>query len=199
VLIHNAALAPLERTLTAEGIEPGIATNVLAPYLLTTMLKPALDNAPSPRVVFLNGAMGPIDLDDLNFTKGKFHPFTAYQRSKLAEHWIMSEFARRWRGSKIAVIAINPGMVPSTAGFQAVPWWMKVMAKTVLRGMTGTPEQAARGPVWAATAPELQRESGKLFEYLKPMQNTSWFPKEWTDEALAQKCWSIVEKIAATT
>ncbi|MDB4931952.1 MAG: hypothetical protein JWM10_4436 [Myxococcaceae bacterium] len=68
----------------------------------------------------------------------------------------MSEFARRWRDSKIAVLAVNPGMVPSTASFQTVPWWMKLMAKTVLRKMTGTPEQAARGPVWVATAPELR-------------------------------------------
>jgi NAD(P)-dependent dehydrogenase (short-subunit alcohol dehydrogenase family) len=162
-------------------------------------LRPALEKATAPRVVFLNGAMAPIDLDDLNFTKGKFHPFTAYQRSKLAEHWIMSEFARRWRDSKITILAVNPGMVPSTAGFQTVPWWMKLMAKTVLRKMTGTPEQAARGPVWAATAPELQGVQGTVYEYSKPMSNTSWFPKEWTDGALAQRCWGIVEKITGTS
>ena len=195
VVIHNAALAPLERTLTSEGIEPAIATCVLAPFLLTTMLRPALEKADAPRVVFLNGAMKPIDLDDLNFTKGKFHPFTAYQRAKLAEHWIMSEFARRWRDSKITVLAVNTGMMPSTASFQTVPWWMKLMAKTVLRKMTGTPEQAARGPVWVATAPELRSESGKVFEYLKPIGDTSWFPKEWDDAAMAQRCWNIVEKL----
>jgi NAD(P)-dependent dehydrogenase (short-subunit alcohol dehydrogenase family) len=125
VLVHNAALAPLERTLTSEGIEPAIATNVIAPWLLTHLLRPALEKAPAPRVVFLNGAMAPIDLDDLNYTQGRFHPFTAYRRSKLAEHWVMSEFARRWADSKITVLAVNPGMVPSTTGFQTVPWWMK--------------------------------------------------------------------------
>jgi hypothetical protein len=50
--------------------------------------------------------------------------------------------------------------------------------------------------VWAATAPELQGASGKVFEYLKEFGDTSWFPKEWNDAALAQRCWSVVEKLA---
>lgn len=39
----------------------------------------------------------------------------------------------------------------------------------------------------------------RFAEYAKPMENTSWFPKEWNDAALAQKCWGIVEKLTGTT
>jgi hypothetical protein len=34
-----------------------------------------------------------------------------------------------------------------------------------------------------------------VFTYLKPIDDTSWFPKGWDDPALALECWWLVEKL----
>ena len=42
VLVHNAGVLPRRRTHTAEGVELTFATNVLGPFLLTSLLLPSL-------------------------------------------------------------------------------------------------------------------------------------------------------------
>lgn len=188
VVVHNAAVAPAARALTAEGIEPAIATNALAPFLLTHLLRPALDAAPAPRVLFVNGAMTDLDLDDLQFTRGKYHPFTSYRRSKTALQWLVNELQTRWKGSNVTVVAANPGIVPTTPSFRAVPTTMRLLLKVVARKMIRTESQAAEGLVWAATHEGLTTEPARIYMEGKPVTDTGWFPKAGTIPCSRRGC-----------
>ena len=73
VLVNNAGVLLNQRTTTAEGNETTLATNLLAPYLLTQMLLPRLrESAPSRIINVSSGGMYAtgLALDDLQYEKG---------------------------------------------------------------------------------------------------------------------------------
>ena len=72
VLVNNAGVLLNQRTTTAEGNETTLATNLLAPYLLTQMLLPRLrESAPSRIINVSSGGMYAtgLALDDLQYEK----------------------------------------------------------------------------------------------------------------------------------
>jgi NAD(P)-dependent dehydrogenase (short-subunit alcohol dehydrogenase family) len=104
-LIHNAGVLrpPVERQLTASGIEVTLATNALGPALLTTALLPALAAAPSSRVLISTsrlhqpGSRGmPVDFDfdDPNLEHG-------YDQDRLIRipSWLQSGWRVSWTGA----------------------------------------------------------------------------------------------------
>ena len=67
VLINNAGLATSARQITTDGVEAMFAVNVVAPFMLTTLLVDLLKASPSGRVVTLMGGdvPGKLDTDNL--------------------------------------------------------------------------------------------------------------------------------------
>jgi NAD(P)-dependent dehydrogenase (short-subunit alcohol dehydrogenase family) len=125
VLFHIAGVMQTSRTrlVTVDGIEQTLAVNVLAPFLMTNLLLPALEKVPSARVVtvssrlHLPGSRGePVDFDfdDPNLEHG-YHPDRAYKNSKLAVLWFTYELQRRIGDRRISANAVCPGFVPTTA------------------------------------------------------------------------------------
>ena len=49
-LVHNAGVLPSERTMTEEGLELCLATNLVGPFLMTALLMPRLAQAEQPRI-----------------------------------------------------------------------------------------------------------------------------------------------------
>ncbi|GAB3575140.1 hypothetical protein GCM10027445_37110 [Amycolatopsis endophytica] len=86
VLINNAGVTRSRRELTEDGVEATFAGNVVAPYLLTRLLRPAL--APGARVVNITGGVpkGGLDLDNLQG-----------ERSFVGCRSTTSASSRRWR------------------------------------------------------------------------------------------------------
>jgi NAD(P)-dependent dehydrogenase (short-subunit alcohol dehydrogenase family) len=85
VLINNAGTASPSRTLTEDGVETNFAVNVLAPYLLTSLLMDRLSASPSARVITLMGGETPsvLNLDNLQGERS-FDGLNSYSQSKLA-------------------------------------------------------------------------------------------------------------------
>ena len=111
------------RRLSGDGFEETLAVNVLAPFLLTGLLLPALERAPSARVVTVSsrlrlpGSRGePVDFDfeDPQLEHG-YDPDRAYKNSKLAALWFTYELQRRLAPRPITSNAVCPGFVPATA------------------------------------------------------------------------------------
>src|SRR6185436_319323 len=105
------------------------------------------------------------------------------------------EFQKRWKESNVTIVAANPGIVPTTPSFQAVPPVMRILLKVVARKMIRTEAQAAEGLVWAATHQGLETEPGRIYMEGKPVTDTGWFPKGWDDPALAARMWRIAEDL----
>lgn len=110
VLINNAGLMNIPLARTAQGHEMQFGVNVLGHFLLTRLLEPRLTD----RVVWLGSLMhrfGSIDLDDLDWTRRRYVPMTAYAASKLACVMLAYEQQRRLdaAGSSLKAVAAHPG------------------------------------------------------------------------------------------
>src|SRR5664280_1576820 len=109
------------RRVTVDGYEETLAVNVLAPFLLTALLQPALARSESARVVAVSsrlhllGSRGePVDFDDPQLQRG-YNPDRAYKSPKLAVLWFTYELQARLALRPITANAVCPGFVPTTA------------------------------------------------------------------------------------
>jgi NAD(P)-dependent dehydrogenase (short-subunit alcohol dehydrogenase family) len=113
VLINNAGIMAIPRTLTADGFEMQLGTNHLGHFALTGLLLPALTAAKSARVVSVASVahrMGTIRFDDL-MGERRYEKWDAYGQSKLANLLFTFELARRFakRHPAAKSIACHPG------------------------------------------------------------------------------------------
>jgi NAD(P)-dependent dehydrogenase (short-subunit alcohol dehydrogenase family) len=120
VLINNAGIMAGPERRTSEGFELQFATNHLGPFLLTTLLLPAITD----RVVTVSSqlhARAKLDLGDPNWTEHRYNPQTAYANSKLANILFTTELQRRLTAAHSAVIAVNahPGIARTNLSKQA--------------------------------------------------------------------------------
>lgn len=138
VIIHNAGIGggAAERVATEDGLERIFQVNVLAPYMLTCLMR-----APR-RLVYLSSGLqanGVVDLEDLQHERGRWNGMQAYSDSKLADVLLAFAVARRW--PDVIVNAVDPGWIKTRMGGAAAPDPLPLGAET---------------PVWLATsdAPE---------------------------------------------
>ena len=120
VLINNAGVVNLHRTLTADGIEQVFAVNHLAYFLLTSLLLPRLRESAPARIVNVASdahRWGAIDFDDLGGAR-RYRWMKAYAQSKLANVLFTLELARR----------LEARASPRTASTRAP--WAPVWART---------------------------------------------------------------------
>jgi len=153
VLINNAGVFAHERKLTVDGFETTFAVNHLAPFLLTHLLLPKLQQSTQGRIVTVSSiahSRGRIDFDDLK-SERYFHGYTAYAASKLANVLFAYEMARRLAGSRVTSNALHPGVITTKllkSGF----------------GMGGASvQQGAATSVKLAIDPALATTTGKYF------------------------------------
>ncbi len=131
VLVNNAGLLPAERTHTDEGFELAFATNVLGPFLLTSLLLPAAASlgaiARDQRLLrgHVHGA-NPTSTTSSSSGASSTAP-RFYAHTKRAEVILSEEWGRRLAPDRITVHSVHPGWV-ATAGVQeSLPRFNKVM------------------------------------------------------------------------
>ena len=156
VLVNNAAVTPRRRRETSAGIELQLATNVLGYFWLTRALKDQLRAGVPSRVVNVASYWaGDLDLDDLEFSRRPYNNNTAYRQSKQANRMLTVAFAERFAEHRVTVNACHPGDVNSR------------LSNNLGFGGHESPRDGARTPVWLATDPIGQQETGKYFEYMQ--------------------------------
>jgi dehydrogenase/reductase SDR family protein 12 len=182
VLINNAGVLPSERIQTDEGFELTFATNVLGPFLLTSLLLPAMRRSVRARVINVSsGGMytAKVDLDDLQLTRHEFDGARFYAHSKRAEVILSEEWGRRLAPDGIGVHSTHPGWV-ATAGVQdSLPRFNKVMGP-LLRD----PAQGADTIVWLAGSEEPGQTTGEFWHDRRPR---SKHRVPWTRESAADR------------
>ena len=116
-VIHNAGVGDFEgRVETVDGLEHIFAINVLAPYLLTALIKPP------DRLVYLSSGMhygGKPDFTDLQWTRRRWNGSQAYSDSKLFDAMLAFAVARRWPA--VRSNAVDPGWVATKMGGRGAP------------------------------------------------------------------------------
>jgi len=196
VLIHNAgAIHPEFRTDTA-GTELTIVGQVVAPFLLTRMLMPALVAAAPSRVISVSsGGMYTQRLDPgtLQLPASRYRGVTAYARAKRAQVALSREWARRLAGTGVAFHTMHPGWVDTPGVAAALPGFRQVMRPILL-----SLEQGADTIVWLATAPQVSLGSGRFWHDRRARPE---YPLPWTretDPSTARKLWDHLAAAAAT-
>lgn len=189
VLIHNAGVATRRRSTTADGHELTLAVNHLAPFVLTTRLVSALRAGAPSRVIVVSSRMermGHIDFDNIHVARG-YSLVRAYSQSKLANVLFTYELAGRLAGTGVTVNCLHPGLV-ATNLLHEIPSWMRALYTPFLH----TVEQGARAPVRLATAPELERVSGRYFG--DPGIETRSSRRSY-DVVLRRRLWDVSEQL----
>lgn len=120
ILVNNAGVMAIPRRTTADGFEMQFGTNHLGHFALTGLLLPALQAAPSPRVVTVTSGVawtGRLRFDDLQGERG-YRRWAAYGQAKLANLLFAKELDRRVSG--LTSVAAHPGY--AATNLQVITW-----------------------------------------------------------------------------
>lgn len=187
VLVNNAGVVNLRRTLTVDGIETVFAVNHLAYFLLTNLLLERLKASAPARIVNVASdahRFGTMNFDDLGGARS-YRTMRIYGQSKLANILFTYELARRLDGSAVTVNCLHPGAVATGLGKNNGGWAKVVIG--MLRPFFRTPDSGAATSIYLAASPEVEKVSGKYFSNCTETRSsaTSY------DTAAARRLWDI--------
>jgi NAD(P)-dependent dehydrogenase (short-subunit alcohol dehydrogenase family) len=196
ILVHNAGALTHEFKRTSEGYEATFATQVLAPFLVTTALRPLLEAAAPSRVIFVaSGGMYtvPLDVAALEPAPGAYDGVKAYARCKRAQVVLAGEWTRHLAGAGVTVNAMHPGWADTRGLRDALPGFSRVLGP-ILR----TPLEGADTIAWLAAAPEAAALSGMFFLDRRPRVLHRLRRTRRPDEAQeAARLWQLCEERTA--
>jgi len=192
VLVNNAGVLLNQRRTTAEGNETTLATNLLAPFLLTQMLLPRLrESAPSRIINVSSGGMYAtgLALDDLQYEKGTYDGSRAYARTKRALVVLTEIWAEQLKDSGVVVHAMHPGWADTPGVAGSLPGF-----HTITRRLLRTAEQGADTVTWLAAAPEAAKVSGVFWLDREP-HTTHVFPGTDPSPQERQQLWDALARL----
>lgn len=148
VLVHNAAVLSATRRLAPDGTEETIACQVVAPFLLTSLLLERLQASPVSRVLTMaSGGMYtvPLDVAHLEMGEADYRGAEQYARAKRAQVTLNELWARKTEGTGVVFHALHPGWVDTPGLEEALPRFRRIVGP-LLR----SPAQGADTLVWLA-------------------------------------------------
>jgi retinol dehydrogenase 14 len=191
VLANNAGLVQSKRTETPDGIETTLATNHLAPFLLTNLLLERLEQSAPSRVITVTSEAqrwGTMDFEDLQ-SRRNYRGFPVYGMTKLANIMFTFELAERLEGTGVTANCLHPGSVGTNFG-QNNRGVMALFFRT-FKPFMRSPEQGADTLIWLASSPEVEGVNGKYFSDRKEIEAK----KVAYDPAARRRLWEICEDL----
>jgi NAD(P)-dependent dehydrogenase (short-subunit alcohol dehydrogenase family) len=156
-LLNVAAVFTSEYQQTDDGFELMLATNHLAPFLLTNLLRDRLTGG--GRVITVTAPSSTrVDIDQLR-SKDRFSPLRTFGATKAANLLFTFELARRAKRWDVRASAYHPGLVRSDLMREAprpIRWLTRIVSRS--------PKRAAEDLAELATSPAFQSTTGWLFK-----------------------------------
>lgn len=182
-LFNNAGTMSRRYGTTTDGFERTMAVNYIAPYLLTRLLEPQMeDGAHIVDMVSLSTKFASIGKDVLQKKSSDFGQLSSYSHSKIALLLFSLEFAKRH--PRLKVNMSDPGIVDSN--MIRLERWFDPLTDIIFRPFCNSPR---RGAVPAVNA-LLTQESGKYFKG-RGFGDAS---KRFTAHELREWLWEETEK-----
>ena len=191
VLINNAGLVLNERRVTPDGYEHVFAVNHLAPFLLTSLLRPKLTTSAPARVITVSSdahTAARLDLDDPNLEHG-WSSWRSYSNSKLANILFTRELAGRLDGTGVTANCLHPGVVRTGFGRDARP--LMRVGITIARPFMLSPERGADTIVYLASSPDVAAKTGGYY-VKRQLREPSAAAR---DDGTARRLWEISERL----
>jgi len=194
VLVNNAGIAPIKRSVTVDGIETTLAVNYLAPFLLTNLLLERLKSSAPSRAVNVAGDFhrkATLRFDDL-MSERDYNGVRANNQAKLALILFTYELARRLEGTGVTANCLHPGAVATNAPLKdpdLSPFarFMYSMVKPFFL----SPQRGAETPIYLASSPEVEGVTGKYFIQKRAVASS---PESY-DEGIARRLWEVSVKL----
>lgn len=160
VLIHNAGALLQQRTPSAQGVEQTLASHVLGPFLMTSLLRDSLRAANGRVVTVSSGGMYAAPLPQLH--TGESMEMETYNGSRqyaiakraqvtLNEMWAQQE-------PNIEFVAMHPGWADTPGVQDSIPLF-RLLTRPILR----TARQGADTIAWLAAVNPLPEKSGTFW------------------------------------
>ena len=198
VLVDNAGVMAVPRSLTADGFELQLGTNHLGHFALTGLLLPQLLAAPAPRVVVVSSTAhrtGKMDFDDL-MGERRYSRWGAYAQSKLANLLFARELSRRADGT-LLVAAAHPGYAATNLqrgqGSRLLEGAMAIGNRLVAQ----SDAQGAWPQLYAATMPDVRPDDywgPGFFEVRGHPRRVDRAPAA-QDDVVAHRLWQVSETL----
>jgi NAD(P)-dependent dehydrogenase (short-subunit alcohol dehydrogenase family) len=168
LLINNAGVMCTPFGQTVDGFETQIGTNHLGHMAWTVPLMNLLTGDGGGRIVNLSSAghrFGDVDLDDLDFERRPYDPWTGYGASKTANILFTVELERRLGPLGVHAVAVHPGGIHTDLGRHMTPELLDEIQERITQSNPGgfdwkSIAQGAATTVWAATTPEFAERGG---------------------------------------
>lgn len=204
ILVCNAGVMGLQRSVTEDGFETQFGVNHLGHFALVGRLYDRLASRPGGRVVAVTSSaayMGRIDFDDL-MGERRYDRWRAYGQSKLANLLFAEALARRFATAGSATAhAAHPGLVFTQLQrrvLEEVPvpaperWFLERLTPTAGQG----PQMGALPQVFAALSPDATNGDfwgPRWFARGRPV--TVRPPRIALDVTVQERLWAVSESL----
>jgi dehydrogenase/reductase SDR family member 12 len=196
-LIHNAGALTADRRTNGSGIEATVASQVVGPHLMTTLLLPSLSDAAPGRVVTMaSGGMYATGLTvrNLQMSEDEYGGSEQYARAKRAQVTMNELWAARVPSTKVVFHAMHPGWADTPGVEASLPTF-----RTIIGPLLRSADQGADTLVWLVADDEATNTSGAFWldRRRRSIHKLPTTKKTDTPERRAQ-LWEYVEQLAGT-
>jgi dehydrogenase/reductase SDR family protein 12 len=164
VLIHNAGALSANRTTTADGLEATVASQVVGPFLLTSLLLGPLRVSGAGRVLTMSSggmyATG-LTVDHVAMDADDYRGAEQYARAKRAQvtlNEMWAQWAQAQNATDLVFHAVHPGWADTPGVRTSLPTFRRLTGP-LLR----TPEQGADTVGWLAADDSAPLSTSGLF------------------------------------
>src|SRR5580692_4529316 len=171
VIIANAGVMACPQGKTQDGFETQFGTNHLGHFVFVNRLVSILN--PGARIVTLSSGghrLRDVDLEDPNFERTLYQPFTAYGRSKTANILYAVALDSRLKGRGVRATSLHPGGIQTELGRHMTPElveqmqarWRNASGESTLR-FKSVPQGSATS-VWSGFVASADAVGGRYSE-----------------------------------
>ena len=215
LIIANAGVMATPFELTVDGFERQFGTNHLGHFVLINRIAPLIRDG--GRLVNLASAghrHSDVDLDDPNFERTEYAPFTAYGRSKTANILFTVEFDRRHKHRGIRAAAVHPGGIMTELSRHMSAEQLQALVDSIAAAegdqqfQFKTIPQGAATSVWAGVVADADEVGGRYCENChvtiritdEPMTTNSEGVRAYAlDGERAKALWALSERMVGET
>jgi NAD(P)-dependent dehydrogenase (short-subunit alcohol dehydrogenase family) len=173
VIIANAGVMACPQGKTQDGFETQFGTNHLGHFVFVNRLVPLLK--PGARIATLSSAghqISDVNIEDPNFERTEYQPFTAYGRSKTANILYAVALDSKLKGRGVRATSLHPGGIQTELGRHLTPQLIEQMMARVAASTGKQPSafrfktvpQGSATSVWAGLVAPADAVGGRYCE-----------------------------------